>query len=101
MPGKSVLGIVADIRREDEGEYVCPRSTIFGLENVEVKALISLGLQLTDRNKDVEGYEVLSSAFKLMRILGEHMGYYPNGDPACTEGPGGRSVLIYTMVKDL
>ena len=90
MPGKHVVGVFADFRREgkeinesfrpkhnywqfristDEGEYVCPRCTIFGLEKEEVKTLIEAGLKLTDRNKDDEGYEIMSSAFKVNQIL--------------------------------
>ena len=86
MPGKHVVGVFADFRREgkrihelfdaehnywqfsnftDEGEYVCPRCTIFGLEKDEVKTLIEAGFKLTDRNKDDEGYEIMSSAFKV------------------------------------
>ena len=49
----------------DEGEYVCQRCTIFGLEKYEVEALIKLGFKMTDHNTDDEGYEVESSIFKV------------------------------------
>merc|ERR1712012_1006098 len=101
MPGKHVVGVFADFRREDEGEYVCPRCTIFGLEKEEVKTLIEAGLKLTDRNKDDEGYEIMSSAFKVMRLLGQTHGFEPLKQPVCTDAPGDRKTLVYTLVKEV
>ena len=49
----------------DEGEYICQRCTIFGLEKDEVQALIKLGFKMTDHNTEDEGYEVESSIFKV------------------------------------
>ena len=49
----------------DEGEYICQRCTIFGLEKDEVEALIKLGFKMTDHNTEDEGYEVESSIFKV------------------------------------
>ena len=49
----------------DEGEYVCPVCTVFGLEEDEVQALIKSGFKMTDHNKEDEGYEVKSSAYKV------------------------------------
>ena len=48
----------------DEGEYVCPVCTVFGLDKEEVKILCGAGLKFTDHNKEAEGYEVKTSAFK-------------------------------------
>jgi len=101
MPGKHVLGVMADFRREDEGEYVCPVSTVFGLEQDEVQLLIQTGLKMTDHNKGDEGYEVKSSAFKLMRELGKHLGFEPMGGPEVTDAPGGRKTIIYTLAKEV
>jgi hypothetical protein len=100
MPGKLVVGVVADLVREDEGEYVCPRCTVFGLEDDEVQSLIAAGLKMTDHNKEDEGFEVKSSAYKVMRELGKRLGYEPQGDTQVTEAPGGRTTLIWTLVKD-
>ena len=49
----------------DEGEYICPVCTIFGLDKEEVQTLIASGLKMTDHNKEAEGYEVKNSAFKV------------------------------------
>jgi hypothetical protein len=49
----------------DEGEYTCPQCTVFGIDEDEVKALIASGLKMTDHNKEDEGYEVKTSAFKV------------------------------------
>jgi len=102
MPGKHIVGVMADFKRENEGEYICPVSTVFGLEPDEVQTLITnCGLKMTDHNKEDEGYEVRSSAFKLMRELGKELGFEPMGDPTCTEAPGGRKTLIWTLAKPI
>jgi hypothetical protein len=49
----------------DEGEYICPRCTLFGLEKPEVQTLIEAGFKMTDHNKEEEGYEVQNSVFKV------------------------------------
>merc|ERR1711893_471089 len=100
MPGKETIGVIADFKREDEGEYICPCATVFGLEDDEVQTMLKAGLKMTDRNKEDEGYEVKTSAFQLMRLLGKHLGFAPDGQPVCTEAPGGRKTLIYTLIRD-
>ena len=85
MPGKLVVGVVGDLCREgkmvthafcvlvlifylwqttDEGEYTCQMCTVFGLDKEEVKTLCGVGLKFKDENKEAEGYEVKTSAFK-------------------------------------
>ncbi|TRY64231.1 hypothetical protein TCAL_14333 [Tigriopus californicus] len=100
MPGKLVLGVVAEFTREDEGEYICPMCTVFGLDDEEVQTLIKAGLKMIDRNKEDEGYEVKNSAFKLMRELGRLLGYEPIGDTQCTDAPNGRKTIVWTLTKD-
>merc|ERR1711993_10301 len=100
MPGKQVVGIFADFRREDEGEYVCPRCTIFGLDKEELAKLMHLGIKFTDLNKEEDGYEAHTSIFKLMRELGKNFGFEQHGKPVCTSAPGDRKTLIYTLTKD-
>jgi len=100
MPGKHVIGIFADFRREDEGEYVCPRCTVFGLEKEEVQSMIEQGLKITDHNKEDEGYEVNSSIFKVMRTLGKSFGF-EIADVKCTDAPNERKTLVYTLTKDV
>lgn len=75
--------------------------TVFGLEDDEVKSLIAAGFKMTDHNKEDEGYEVRSSAFKLMRELGKLFGFEPSGDTQCAEAPGDRKALVWTLVKDV
>ena len=38
--------------------------TVFGLDKEEVKTLCGVGLKFKDENKEAEGYEVKTSAFK-------------------------------------
>ena len=52
----------------DEGEYVCSRCTVFGLDCDEVQVLVRSGLKMTDCNKDEEGVEVRSSVFKVTKL---------------------------------
>lgn len=49
----------------DEGEYICPLCTVYGLDQDEVKRLVAEGFKMCDRNKEDEGYEVKISAFKV------------------------------------
>ena len=55
----------------DEGEYVIPMCTVFGLEDEEKVWLIrnqakcDLTDQLTDKNKDEDGIEIATSAYKV------------------------------------
>lgn len=89
MPGKLVLGVVAEFTREskcercfggnhhlivvvwsiDEGEYICPMCSVFGLDDEEVQTLIKNGFRMTDHHKEDEGYEVKNSAFKVRHWL--------------------------------
>ena len=118
MPGKQVVGVFCDFRREgnffsiisglfchtfditDEGEYVAPRCTVFGLEKDEIKHLIEKGFKLTDHHKDEEGYECETSAYRLMRELGKTFGFELHGNAVCTDAPGDRKTLVYTLVKE-
>ena len=43
---------------------MCQVCTVFGLDKEEVKTLCGAGLKFTDHNKEAEGYEVKTSAFK-------------------------------------
>ena len=84
----------------DEGEYICPRCTVFGLEKDEVAHLLEKGFKMTDHHKDEEGYEIETSGFRLMRELGKTFGFAPHGNAVCTSAPGDRKTLVYTLVKE-
>ena len=105
MPGKQVIGIVADLKRENEGEYIIPMCTVFGLEDeerlwlIQNQAKLMLFNQLTDRNKKHDGIEIATSAFKVMRILGKQFGFEPSG-PEVGAQTDCRTTLIYTLTKD-
>merc|ERR1711936_688845 len=70
MGGKHVIGVVAELKREAEGQYILPMCTIFGLEEdergwlVQNQAKLKLENKLTDKDDDHEGIEVATSAFK-------------------------------------
>ena len=56
----------------DEGEYTCQVCTVFGLDKEEVKTLCGVGLKFTDQNKEAEGYEVKTSAFKASNKINKY-----------------------------
>ena len=57
---------------KDEGEYLIPMCTVFGLKAAEreflVKNQVKLDMsdQITDKNRDNEGIEVATSAYKVL-----------------------------------
>ena len=90
----------------EEGEYVCPKTTVFGLTREEVATLIENGFKVHDKHPDKEGQEVESSGynvslqikkhvriksvifwfvFQLMRHLGLLFGFAPLGNPLKTD----------------
>merc|ERR1719150_3482288 len=72
---------IADIRRESEGEYTIPTSTVFGLTKEEIKQLQSHGFKIEDNDTRQEGVEVQgSSPFKLMRVLCSKFGWTTDGE---------------------
>jgi len=85
MPGKEIVGVVFELRREEEGEYVCPKTTVFGLTREEVATLIENGFKVHDKHPDKEGQEVESSGYNLMRHLGLLFGFAPLGNPLKTD----------------
>ena len=59
----------------DEGEYICPVTTVFGLQQEEINWLVNnqdklnLTDKLQDRNKSHDGIEITTSCWKVMEIL--------------------------------
>ena len=49
----------------DAGEYVCPKTTVFGLKRDEVAALIDTGLRVHDKNPEMEGQEIETSGYNV------------------------------------
>eukprot|EP00092_Neocalanus_flemingeri_P000751 GFUD01000796.1.p1 GENE.GFUD01000796.1~~GFUD01000796.1.p1 ORF type:complete len:206 (-),score=78.67 GFUD01000796.1:94-711(-) len=98
--GMEAIGIVSDIKRESEGEYVIPTSTIFGLGMDEVKQLVGEGLKIGDEDPRNDGVEVRgASPFKVMRILCSKYGWTTDGDVVSTEAPGGRTAAMWTLTR--
>ena len=52
-----------------EGEYTCQLCTVFGLDKEEREILRGVGLKITDRNKEAEGYEIKTSVFKACNYM--------------------------------
>ena len=89
MPGKEVVGVIFEIRREgnaflkvlkqliliiemlflDEGVYESTRTTVFGLTKSEVATLLQEGFQITDKNPSSEGQEIETSGFNVSSLL--------------------------------
>merc|ERR1712183_368159 len=95
-----ICGIIGDLKREGEGEYVIPTSTIFGLDMAEVKQLIGEGLKIGDEDPKNDGVEVQgASPFKVMRILCSKYGWTTDGEVVSTEAPGGRTAAMWTLTR--
>ena len=58
----------------DAGEYVCPKTTVFGLNRNEVAALIDTGLKVHDKNPEMEGQEIETSGYNVSLPLFEKIG---------------------------
>ena len=69
MPGKEIVGVVFEFRREEEGEYVCPKTTVFGLKQEEVATLIENGFKVHNKHPDTEGQEIESSGYNVSLSL--------------------------------
>ena len=69
MPGKEIIGVVYELRREEEGEYVCPKTTVFGLKREEVATLIENGFKVHNKHPDTEGQEIESSGYNVSLSL--------------------------------
>jgi len=94
------IGIVADIKREDEGEYVIPTSTVFGLTKEEIGQLAAQGLKVEDNDRGQEGVEIQgASPFKVMRILCSKFGWTTDGEVVSSEAPGGRTAAMWTLTR--
>ena len=52
-----------------EGEYTCQLCTVCGLDKEERETLRGVGLKITDRNKEAEGYEIKTSVFKAYNYM--------------------------------
>jgi len=96
------IGVVADIRRESEGEYTIPTSTVFGLNKEEIGQLQSQGFKIEDNDTRQEGVEVRgSSPFKLMRVLCSKFGWTTDGEVVSAPAPGDRTAAMWTLTRKL
>ncbi len=98
----SVVGIVADLKRDFDSDYVSRKCNVYGVEEAEYNALAAVA-EVRPRRwaADAERIVVLCNPWRAMRALGR-LGYYfstrPLGGRVGTES-GERRVCIWTMVK--
>jgi len=98
--GEEAIGIVSDVKRESEGEYVIPTSTVFGLNDQEILSLKKDGLTVKDSNSRMEGNEIHgASAFKVMRILCSKYGWDTTGEAVTTTVSGGKNSVMWTLTR--
>jgi len=99
---EETIGLIADLKRESEGEYVIPTCTVFGLTNEEIAELAQKGLSIDDSNKRIEGIEISgSSPFKVMRVLCKDHGWTTDGEIMQFEAPGDRTACMWTLTRKL
>jgi len=104
MSGEPVeaIGVVADIKRESEGEYIIPTSTVFGLTKDEMGQLAGQGLKIGDNDSRNEGVEIHgASPFRVMRILCSKFGWTTDGEVVTSEAPGGRTTTMWTLTRKI
>merc|ERR1712080_787012 len=97
-----VCGIIADIKREEQGVYVFPQLTLMGYDtnSPELAKLKDLGIKIGDENARYEGVEVArSSPYKLMRTMAKAFGFSAK-EASTMEAPGGRTFLTWTLMTD-
>merc|ERR1719192_101157 len=96
------IGVVADMKREGEGEYTIPTSTVFGLTREEIGQLQTQGFKIEDNDARQEGVEVRgSSPFKLMRVLCSKFGWTTDGEVVSGPAPCGRTSAMWTLTRKL
>jgi len=94
------IGIVSDVKRESEGEYVIPCSTVFGMTREEIQQLAGQGFKVGDDNPRQEGVEITgSSPFKVMRTLCSKFGWTTDGEVVTAESPGDRTCTMWTLTR--
>jgi len=99
---EETIGVIADIKRESEGEYVIPTCTVFGLTNDELAELANKGLSIDDSNKRVEGVEISGcSPFKVMRVLCKEHGWTTDGEIMQFDAPGDRTACMWTLTRKI
>jgi len=99
---EEAVGVVADIKRESEGEYVIPTSTVFGLSKSEIQSLAGQGLKIGDNDPSKDGVEVQgASPFKVMRILCSKFGWTTDGEVVTSPAPGGRTAAMWTLTRKI
>merc|ERR1711953_357832 len=98
-----ICGIIADIKREGEGEYVIPVSTVFGLKPEELTQLVQTeGLQVQDCDRRNEGVEIHgASPFMIMRVLCGKYGWTCSDSVENINIAEGKSVVMWTLNKQL
>merc|ERR1712010_353343 len=100
MGMSEVCGIICDMKREGEGEYTIPTSTVFGLTREEIGQLQTWGFKIEDNDARQEGVEVRgSSPFKLMRVLCSKFGWTTDGEVVSAPAPGGRTSAMWTLTR--
>merc|ERR1712235_163170 len=98
----SIVGVVGDVRREMSGHHYAEVCSVFGINSEEFTCMKNEGMEIKPKkfSDDVDRYQVLSSPFKVMKILSEYFGYTV---PVCPiEGQvksdaGERRTCIFTI----
>merc|ERR1712121_185524 len=95
-----VCGIIGDLKREGEGEYVIPCSTVFGLNKGEIQQLAGQGFKIGDDDPRYDGVEITgASPFKVMRILCSKFGWTTDGEVVTADSPGDRTCTMWTLTR--
>merc|ERR1719481_36576 len=100
-----LVGVVGDVRRDMEGHHYAEKCSVFGINSQELQAIQSQGLVTRPREFSgaTDRYQVLSSPWSVIRVLGVEFGYYlpvmPTGGLVGSDN-GERRTCIFTLQKD-
>lgn len=98
----SIIGVVADVRREFENDFVANRCCLYGLNRTEFDALALEGeIHPPFFTEEADRYVFRKNPWKAMRVLGR-FGYFFSVTPMggrVDSTVGERRTCIWTMVK--
>jgi len=73
----TLVGVVGDVRRDMDGHHYAEICSVFGINQEELETIQSHGLETKPKKYDLkkDRYQVFSSPWGVMRILGVNFGY--------------------------
>ncbi len=104
MARASIVGIVAEVKRNRENDHICRQCCVYGISQEEFDVIKEMGIETRPRQFEpaAERYVLHCSPWLAMRALGRFGYCYPGkARGGMVEGPSGqRRICIWTMVNE-